>query len=192
MFRQRHRPAFPGDKSRPAPISRAVAGRKLSTTTAVLAAAFLTALALMSSADATPRGKPNQIRYAYVAPKDPGYQAIYKQISEGHALEHLQQLLSPLRVPYPLTLKMTGCDGVANAWYSDEVVTVCYELLAELLKNATRELPAGVSKADAAIGPALDIFLHETGHAVFMCCKYQCSADRKMPPISSPPTLCFG
>ena len=77
-------------------------------------------------------------------------------------------MLSPLRLPYPLTLKVAGCDGVMNAWYDDEVITVCYELLAAILQNAeAQDLPAGVTKADTILGPALDVFLHETGHAVF-------------------------
>ena len=40
--------------------------------------------------------------------------------------------------------------------------------MAAILKNAATEtLPAGISKADTVLGPALDVFLHETGHAVF-------------------------
>ncbi|MGM4919472.1 DUF4344 domain-containing metallopeptidase [Tardiphaga sp. 813_E8_N1_3] len=134
----------------------------------IAAAMFFAAVAATSNVDAAPRSRPNQIKYEYVRPKDPSHQAIYDQMKQGQALEHLQQLLSPLRLPYPLTLKVASCDGVADAWYENEVVTLCYELLAEILKTATtRDLPAGVSKADTILGPALDVFLHETGHAVF-------------------------
>jgi hypothetical protein len=60
------------------------------------------------------------------------------------------------------------CDGAMNAWYDDEVITVCYELLADILKSApAQDLPIGVSRADTVIGPVLAVFLHETGHAVF-------------------------
>jgi Putative metallopeptidase len=123
---------------------------------------------IINSANAAPRSKPDQIKYEYVPPKDPAHQAIHDQMRQGQALEHLQQLLRPLRLPYPLTLKVAGCDGVTNAWYRDEVITVCYELLAAILKNAaTNDPPVGVSKADTVLGAALDVFLHETGHAVF-------------------------
>ena len=89
-------------------------------------------------------------------------------MKQGRALEHLQQLLAPLLLPYPLTLKVAGCDGAMNAWYDDEVITVCYELLADILKSApAQDLPIGVSRADTVIGPVLAVFLHETGHAVF-------------------------
>lgn len=149
-------------------ISNSVASRTRAAKAWIAAALFLAAMIATSSAHAAPRSRPNQIKYEYVQPKDPSLQAIHDQIKQGQALEHLQKLLSPIKLPYPLTLKVMSCDGVADAWYENEVVTLCYELLAEVLKGAmTRDLPAGVSKADTIIGPALDVFLHETGHAVF-------------------------
>jgi len=144
--------------------------RKPARLTAIAAAMAIMALALSAAgaASATPEGKPNQIKYAYVPPTNPAHQAIYEQMKQGRALEHLQEMLSPLRLPYPLTLTVAGCDGVPNAWYSNEVIKVCYELLAEMLKNAPAEdLPIGISRADTIIGPVLDVFLHETGHAVY-------------------------
>jgi hypothetical protein len=142
--------------------------RKLARTAAIVTAMFVLAVATVGNADAAPRAKSNQIQYKYVRPTDPSHQTIYDQMKQGRALELLQQLLRPLRLPYPLTLKVASCDGVPNAWYESETVTLCYELLAVILKNATtRDLPAGVSKADTILGPALDVFLHETGHAVF-------------------------
>ncbi|MDO8978689.1 MAG: DUF4344 domain-containing metallopeptidase [Afipia sp.] len=130
--------------------------------------AIVLALSAIGTANAAPRGKPNQIQYEYVPPKNPAHQPIHDQMKQGRALENLQELLSPLRLPYPLMLKVAGCDGVANAWYENEVITVCYELLAEIQKNAPKQdLPIGISRADTMLGPALDVFLHETGHAVF-------------------------
>ncbi len=134
---------------------------------AVLAGTFAV-LPSIGSANAAPKSKPNQIKYEYVSPKNPAHQAIHDHMKQGRALEHLQELLSPIRLPYPLTLKVEGCDGVTNAFYRDEVITVCYELLADILKNApTQDLPIGLSRADTILGPVLDTFLHETGHAVF-------------------------
>ena len=135
---------------------------------AAVLVATLVGLTAIGRANAAPRSKPNQIKYEYVSPKNPAHQAIHDQMKQGRALEHLQQLLSPLRLPDPLTLKVAGCDGVINAFYNDEVITVCYELLADILKNApTQDLPIGISRADTVLGPVLDVFLHETGHAVF-------------------------
>ncbi len=47
-------------------------------------------------------------------------------------------------------------------------MTVCYEYLADILKNALEgTLPSVISRDDAILGPFMDVFLHEAGHAVF-------------------------
>ena len=47
-------------------------------------------------------------------------------------------------------------------------MTVCYEYLADILKNALEgTLPSVITQDDAILGPFMDVFLHETGHAVF-------------------------
>ena len=133
----------------------------------VLVTTILWAVAI-GDANAAPKNKPNQIKYEYVPPKNPAHQPIHDQMKQGRALEHLQELLSPLRLSYPLTIKVAGCDGVPNAFYNDEVVTVCYEMLADILKSApAQDLPGGLSRADTILGPVLARLLHETGHAVF-------------------------
>ena len=77
-------------------------------------------------------------------------------------------MLSPLRLPRRLLIKTEGCDGVSNAYYDDGAVTVCYEYLDDVWKNVPEEpTPAGVAPIDALIGPVMDVFLHEAGHAVF-------------------------
>ena len=70
---------------------------------ALSAAILLMALAGFANAQAAHCArKPNQIQFEYVAPKDPAHQMMtHDEIKEGRALEHLQQLLSPLRLPYP-------------------------------------------------------------------------------------------
>src|SRR4051812_25435135 len=140
---------------------------KPATIVAVLVAAISWAVA-NGHANAAPKSKPNQIKYEYVPPKNPAHQSIHDQMKQGRALEHLQELLSPIRLPYPLTLKVVGCDGNVSAWYNDEVITVCYEMLAEILKSApAQDLPGGLSRTDTVLGPVLAVFLHETAHAVF-------------------------
>jgi hypothetical protein len=109
-----------------------------------------------------------QIRIEYAPPKDPRHQLIYDEIRQAHVLERIQELLSPLRLPRPLLLKVTGCDGESNAWYEEDAITVCYEYLADILKNAPETtLPTGITRRDTIIGPLVDVFLHESGHAVF-------------------------
>ena len=162
------RPSHLGNASTRGATSSGAAARKPTAVIMVLAATIVAVPTIIRGADAAPRNKPNQIRSEYIPPKNPVHQIIYARLQQGQTLEHLQKLLSPLRLPYPLTLKVASCDGIANAWYEHEVITVCYELLTNILSSvAMHDLPTGVSGADTIMGPTLDVFLHETGHAVF-------------------------
>jgi hypothetical protein len=67
------------------------------------------------------------------------HQPIYERLKQVRALERLQTLLSPLRLPRPLLLKVSGCDGVSNAWYDEGFVTVCYEFLAWITEIAVTD-----------------------------------------------------
>jgi len=141
--------------------------RKLAATLVILTATILGPIPV-DHARAAPKSKTKQIQYEYLPPTNPAHQPIHDRMKEGRALEQLQELLSPLRLAYPLTLRVKGCDGTIDAWYDKEVITVCYEMLAEILKSAPREdLAIGISRSDTVLGPILAMFLHETGHAVF-------------------------
>jgi hypothetical protein len=109
----------------------------------------------------------DQVRGEYVPPKDAKHQAIYDHVRERQILERLRDFLSPLRLPRRLTLKVESCDGVANAYYQEDTVTVCYEYLDYILQSAPKQAIGGLSPADALVGPTVDVFLHEAGHAVF-------------------------
>ena len=133
----------------------------------VLVAGVYLAISPSGSATAAPY-KSKQIRIEYDVPKNPAHQPIYERLKQVRALEHLQTLLSPFRLPRPLLLKVSGCDGESNAWYDEGFVTVCYEFLADILKNALNQtLPSIITQDDAILGPFIDVFLHETGHAFF-------------------------
>ena len=142
--------------------------------TILRALAIVLALSAATSADAkADKGakagaKADSIDIEYVAPKSPEHQPVLELVKEHHTLEKIKQLLSPLRLPRRLLIKTEGCDGVSNAWYDDGVVTVCYEYLDDVWKNVPEETtPAGVAPIDALIGPVMDVFLHEAGHALF-------------------------
>jgi len=110
----------------------------------------------------------NRIHISYVAPKNAEHESTFRLLKERKVLEKFKELLSPMRLPRTLVLKTEGCDGVSNAWYENDAITVCYEYLDDILRNAPRETtPAGVTRADAIVGPTLEVFLHEFGHAVF-------------------------
>lgn len=112
--------------------------------------------------------KTGQVDYEYVDPTTAAQQRIYDRLKAMHVLERLSEFLSPLRLPRPLTLKLQGCDGRVNAYYWDFEIMVCYEYFDFLLKVApeiqTRE---GLTRHEALASMTADVFLHETGHAVF-------------------------
>jgi Putative metallopeptidase len=140
---------------------------KLFRCVATLSAGVCLAISISGSASAASY-KSRQIRVEYVLPRNPAHQPIYERLKQARALERIQTLLSPLRLPRPLLLKVSGCDGESNAWYDEGFVTVCYEYLADILKNAPEDtLPSGITRQDAILGPFVDVFLHESGHAVF-------------------------
>jgi hypothetical protein len=119
-----------------------------------------------------PKFKPNSIDIDYGEPQSAEHRSIYEMLKERRALEKIRDVLAPLRLPHRLVVQTRSCDGIANAWSDESSVTVCYEYIDEILKNAPeRTTPAGVSPVDAVIGPFVDVFLHETGHAVFRALK---------------------
>jgi putative metallopeptidase DUF4344 len=115
-----------------------------------------------------PKAKPNRIDISYVEPTSAAFQSLYKLLKEHRALEKIRDLLNPLRLPHRMLLQVRGCDGISNAWSDEESVTVCYEFLDDIWKNAPAQTtPSGIAPVDTLIGPFVDVFLHEAGHAVF-------------------------
>ena len=108
------------------------------------------------------------IRIEYVVPKNPEHQYIYDMLKKRKALEKLQEIFSPLRLPAPVTLRMVGCDGICNAWYEQGVISVCYEHLEHIKKMMPKQVTeAGLTPDDAISGQFFYAFAHEMGHAVF-------------------------
>jgi hypothetical protein len=111
---------------------------------------------------------PNRMQVEYVPPTNPAHQPLYTMLKERRALEKLQGIFSPFRLPIDLTLRTVGCDGVSNAWYHRPAVSVCYEYLSEIQQAMPKETTAeGVTPADAVIGQFFYVFAHEMGHAMF-------------------------
>jgi hypothetical protein len=112
----------------------------------------------------------DRFRVVYEAPKNGAHQQLYDDLRARRVLEKFREFLSFIRLPRILTLKLAGCDGDDNAWYEPEdlSVTVCYEYLDEVQGIAPKSAtPAGVTPESAVLGPLLEVFLHEIGHALF-------------------------
>lgn len=128
------------------------------------------AATLMASASpAQSQGETHpMIPIVYEAPKDRAHAPLVEQLKQRQILENVRSYFVPYRLPKPLTLKTTGCDGEIDAWYADDVITICYEYLQYILETArSPHRPAWVSEQDAILGPVVDLFLHEGAHAVF-------------------------
>jgi hypothetical protein len=110
----------------------------------------------------------NKVRVEYVPPKNPEHQYIYDTMKKRKALEKLQEIFSAFKIPSDLTLRTMGCDGTPNAWYTNGVVTVCYEYLDRIHRTLPKDTTAaGVTREDALVGQFFYVFAHETGHAMF-------------------------
>lgn len=112
--------------------------------------------------------QPGRVKVEYVPPTDPAHQPLYDLLRQRRALEDLQRLFSPFRLPTDLTIQTVGCDGIANAWYERAGVTLCYELLSLISRPIPKDVAwAGITQEDAAVGQFLYIAGHEVGHAMF-------------------------
>jgi hypothetical protein len=110
----------------------------------------------------------DSIDIQYVEPASAKLKPVYDMVKGARILEKIQGMLEPLRLPRRLLLKTESCKGEANAWYDNGVVTVCYEFFDEIWKNVPdKTTKRGVTPMDALVGPIVDAFLHEVGHAVF-------------------------
>jgi hypothetical protein len=143
-----------------------VKGAMMKTTLAMAVAGLILIVAISMPAFAA--SKTNRVSIRYVPPKNPEHKEIYAELKQFGALEKLQKLLSPFRLPRTLRISLTGCDGEADAFYEDADITICYEYIAELVKNMPQETtPVGIAPIDTVIGPLFEVSLHEFAHALF-------------------------
>jgi len=134
----------------------------------LVTAALLLSVAPVHAAPA--RHGRGRVVMTYVHPTDPAHREIYRTLRRQRVLERLGAVVRLVRLPGRLTLGVKGCGGEANAWYDPEsrAVTMCYELVAGIVALAPREASAaGVTQEQAIRGPAAQILVHETGHALF-------------------------
>src|SRR5262245_61913370 len=85
------------------------------------------------------QAEPHRIRVEYVPPSNPAHQSLYEMLQQRRALEKIQEIFSPFRLPIELTLKTLGCGGVANAFYQRPEVKICYEYLDGIRQNMPKE-----------------------------------------------------
>jgi hypothetical protein len=127
----------------------------------------LTALTASAAVAQTADARPNRIVIEYIPPTEPRQQGVYNMVKERRALESMQEIFGPFRLPSDLTLKTKTC-GMSNAWYQRPTLTICYEYLEDIRNSLPKDQPpAGMTAADLVMGQFLYVVAHEMGHAMF-------------------------
>ena len=112
------------------------------------------------------RLRTHQVDVQYVEPKNASHSELYAALRKMRVLEQLQEFLSPVRLPRRIMIRTQGCDGKARSSFDIDTVTVCYEYFNVILKHLPKIEREGLTPQDALVGPTVDIFLHEFGHAL--------------------------
>src|SRR5215212_225616 len=105
----------------------------------VFLTAALGSLACVASAplQAEPALRTGQVRVVYAEPKEGKHLAIRDAMQERRILEQLR------------TLEVKGCDGKVDAYYGEDIATLCYEYVELIEKHAPKvATPGGVTRAD--------------------------------------------
>ena len=142
----------------------------------VSAGALAFAISWMA-ADAAPvaaqGAKTSNVRISYEEPRDPSLRPVYRRLVQRQVLERLQKFLSPLRLPRELVVRTAQCGGISLPRKPGDGVTLCYEFVAQVEKQAPP--PDDVNTVGAAfvttnmaiVGPVVHLLLHDVSLAVF-------------------------
>ena len=142
-------------------------GRTVAARVGAASAALIIGFITLPVTPALAQNQPNRIRIEYEPPTNPEFQPIYEALKQRQALEKLQELFSPFKLPADLTIKTKQC-GMSNAWYQRPTLTICYEYLDDVRKNTPKETtPEGITPTDALLGQFFYVVAHEMGHAMF-------------------------
>ena len=110
------------------------------------------------------------VEIEYVAPTSAQFESVYASLKQRKILEELQRFLAPQRLPHPLRLLTKQC-GQVNAFYSpsSRSLTICYELVAEIIDSAPQTVSEDgfITRQAAIVGNLIGVLLHEGGHMLF-------------------------
>ena len=136
--------------------------------TSLILAVVCTLLATIPVMTAVAAPKTDRIKIHYDPPGEPEHKELHDYLRERRVLERLQEFLSPFLLPRTLKIEVAECDGEADAFYGDDVITICYEYVIYLWHNKPEKTtPSGIAPSDAVTGPFVDTSLHEFAHAIF-------------------------
>lgn len=109
-----------------------------------------------------------RVKIEYVPPTNSDHNRLYERLVTAKVLEKARNYFLPFKLPRPLLLKVTPCNGEQEAWFEDDAITICYEYLQFIERVATQKnRPDWVTEQATILGGLVDVFLHEGGHAIF-------------------------
>jgi len=140
----------------------------------VCAGAVAGAIAWTAAVPAMAQGAAtSNIQISYEEPRNNVLRPVYDRLRQRQVLERAQKFLSPLRLPRPLTVRTAQCGGVSLPYQPAQVVTLCYEFVAQVEKQAPPPSDvnvigaAFVTRNMAIVGPVVHALLHDVSRAVF-------------------------
>jgi hypothetical protein len=107
------------------------------------------------------------INIAYEVPTDANLRPIYERLKQRAVLEELQILLSPLRLPRPLTVRTAQCRALALPYKPAGPATVCYEMVDAIEKLVAQHTQDPTLRQTVISGAFIETVLHETARGIF-------------------------
>jgi len=138
----------------------------------VLALAIACAAALATPA-AAQEAKTSNIKISYEEPQSPNLRPVSERLKKRQVLERVQKFLSPLKLPRELTVRTAQCGGVVIPYQAGQAVTLCYEYVAQVEKQAPPSNNIGfigaafVTRDMAIVGPIVHALLHDVSRTIF-------------------------
>jgi putative metallopeptidase DUF4344 len=104
----------------------------------------------------------------YLPASDRKLAPIRDKLKELHVLEEMQAFLQPLRLPRELKLFTDQCGAQRRPYASGQPITICYEMVEQLLEMAPKIYPQNQQfQKDTIVGGFVEAALHETALAIF-------------------------
>lgn len=123
----------------------------------------------------------------YHKPKNHKFEPIYRKLKERKLLEEFDAFLSPLQLKAALILSLEqgdprNCNNPNSYFDGKDTLHLCYIYFDHLERDVAKEYPRepnepftstslglmpGFTRAEVIIGGAVDVMMHELGHALF-------------------------
>jgi len=133
----------------------------------VLCAVSLSFATLLAANVPQPALADSQIEIAYEEPTSAELRPIYQQLKSLGALQQLQLLMEPLRLPRPIEVRTAECGPNPEPYVPGGPVTICYEVLAKVAKIVAQHSRDPVYQQTLINGAFVQTALHNVSLAIF-------------------------